>query len=107
MRPEWPPWPMVEGVKPIVGEPMRFMVRSWSDSKQWYLVDLEEAGGHGRCSCHNFEMRCWPRWKQDRSEGKPKVARRCKHIIRAMIWQAERVNRQIAIETNKRTRQEQ
>lgn len=81
---------------------MRFMVRSWSDHKQLYLVDLEEAGGHGRCNCPNFEMRCWPRWKQDRAEGKPKVARRCKHIVRALIWQAEMVNRRIAAETNKR-----
>lgn len=102
MREEFPKWPMVDGVTPIVGEPMRFLVTSWTDSKKKYLVDLESLGGHGACGCENFQMRCLPRWNKDRDEGRPKVARRCKHIVRALIWQAEMVNRRIAEATNKR-----
>ncbi len=63
-------------VTPIHGEPLRFHVSSAS-SRREHLVDLEERGFTGRCTCDNYEMRLWPSARKGLIE--PKLAR-CKHI---------------------------
>lgn len=99
MPEEWKPFPLPAGVDPILGEPMRFMVQSESDPRAKYLVDLEEFGFNGWCGCQNFEMRLAPKLKELRASEKPAKVR-CKHIMRALIYQAERMNRELAKRTN-------
>lgn len=47
-------------VKPIQGEPLRFMVDSRRPSVPAYLVDLEEHGFNGACHCEHFRFRLEP-----------------------------------------------
>jgi hypothetical protein len=47
-------------VLPIVGEPLRFHVVSRSQAGLRHLVDLEEFGGNGQCSCEDFQFRHQP-----------------------------------------------
>ena len=86
---KFPEFPMISGVHPIPGEPLRFWVDSFTDTRTRYLVDLEELGFHGWCSCQNFEKKRFPRLKQDLREGRALALRRCKHIQRAQRFHSE------------------
>jgi len=76
-------YPLPALVGPIPGEPMRFHVQSRSRSSIKHLVDLEELGFHGNCSCENFNFEHLPKLRQEQREGKPIKYRRCFHIKRA------------------------
>jgi hypothetical protein len=66
-------------VSGIPSEQFRYRVRSASDPKKSYFVDLLENRGFGRCDCEDFICRRWPRWQKRES------TRPCKHIIRCQI----------------------
>jgi hypothetical protein len=51
-------------VKPIKGEPLRYLVESWGRNGNCHMVDLTENGGNGACSCEDFSCRCFPNLKE-------------------------------------------
>lgn len=55
--------------------PFRYWVRSGSKRDVKHLVDLEEFGGNGQCSCEQFRFRLQPRLAEETA--------RCKHILAA------------------------
>ena len=67
-------------VSRIVGEPMRFMVRSRRPGVPVYLVDLQSYRGNGQCGCEHFTFRCEPRLVRG---SVPSPANRCWHIEQA------------------------
>ena len=64
--------------------PFRYQVGSDS-SLGWYLVDLTERDGLGRCSCVDFETRANPNYKRHGQHIPYPLAGRsdCKHIAAA------------------------
>jgi len=56
-------------------EANRYHVESESDPSMAYLVDLEEHGGRGECSCRHFYCKVGPAWDRKQFEIKP-----CKHL---------------------------
>jgi len=81
--PKFKDFPLPDGVEPIPGEYLRFRVRSRTNPRTTYLVDLEECGFNGACDCPNFQMVHLPKLKADRRDGGPRRLRRCYHIQRA------------------------
>lgn len=71
----------------IDGEDYRFFVESDRPTADRYLCDLEPYDGNGWCGCKHFEMKCWP--KLERGE-RPTTEEelKCKHLIRAHIFQS-------------------
>ena len=86
------------GVEPVPGEPLRYHVASRSRIGMRLLVDLQECGFNGACSCEDFEMRHLPGLKRDRTEKRPRRKRRCWHIKQALYYHAELYARMIARE---------
>lgn len=100
---------MTGEVKPIVGEPLRFLVRSASDPKQWYLIDLQDdmdgqATFNGTCTCEQFQFRVAPKLKADKAAGRKGIRRRCKHLTSCLIYFGETMARAVAKENEKRRR---
>lgn len=87
-----------EGVEPIPGEPLRYYVLSRSRIGTKLLVDLQECGFNGACSCEDFQMRHLPAMREDRREKRPMRKRRCWHIKQALYYHAELCARLIARE---------
>lgn len=54
-----PPW-----VEPDGAVPFRYRVESQSNHDLWYVCDLTARGGHGRCSCVNFQMVAEPNFRR-------------------------------------------
>jgi len=54
-----PPW-----VEPDGSAPFRYRVESQSNPETWYLVDLTARGGHGQCSCVDFQTRANPNFRR-------------------------------------------
>lgn len=65
-------------VEPLVGEPGRYYVMAHSQRGR-YQVDLSEYGGHGSCTCKDFQVRVQPH----RTRGTVPEKRFCKHILAA------------------------
>lgn len=42
-------------VSEIAGEPFRYRVESWNNPSEPHIVDLLSFGGHGACSCRDFQ----------------------------------------------------
>lgn len=100
--PAFKPFGLPDGVEPIPGEPLRFFVKSRTNPKQKYLVDLEECGFSGGCGCQNFQFTHLPKLKEDRREDRPRIKRRCWHIKRALYFFAETQTRIIAAHMNRK-----
>ena len=66
-------------VKPVTGEPMRFMVPSRTHRNAPYLVDLEENDFNGACGCVQFAMRLNPLIREP--DWEPGPATQCWHIL--------------------------
>ena len=79
-------FPLASGVALIVGEEHRFHVKSRTRSEMAHLVDLEEYGGNGACSCEHFNFRVLPKLYEDRQRRLPPRPRRCWHINQALIF---------------------
>lgn len=80
-------------VNSINGEPLRFHVTSQTRSERLHLVDLEEWGGFGVCSCETFTYRTQP--KVFKGEKKKGYGTDCKHIIAAKVFFAQKIVREI------------
>lgn len=69
-------------VEPIKGERMCFHVESWSKPSHPHRVDLLSFDGRSACSCHNWQIRCWPVIR----DGKPELPYKqegtslCRHV---------------------------
>lgn len=48
---------LLADVRPVLGECLRYHVRSRSRPEIWHLVDLGENDGAGRCGCEDHEFR--------------------------------------------------
>lgn len=70
-------------VEPVAGERGRFWVGSASGAEP-YLVDLEEFGGNGWCSCKHFEVRMQPKLADAQERRAALPVMRCKHIEAAL-----------------------
>lgn len=81
-----------EGVEGIPNEPFRFYVQSRT-ARQQYLVDLEEFGWNGACSCQRFTFKCLPLLKMG---AHPAGHLRCWHIERARDWFIRTIGPKIA-----------
>ena len=69
-------------VEPIAGDRSRCFVHSRTEAGVKHLVDLEEFGGNGQCSCANFRFRCQPHLER----GAPRSQRlQCWHIRQAKV----------------------
>jgi len=66
---------------------------SQTRSERLHLVDLEEWGGSGVCSCETFTYRTLP--KVFKGEKKQGYGTDCKHIIAAKVFFAEKIIKQI------------
>ena len=78
---------MVKGlpeIRPIEGEPYRYLVASSRKGEPEYLVDLEARFPATRCSCRDYECRKWPEFK------KTLLADYCRHSQAALIFHALR-----------------
>lgn len=71
-------------IEPIVGEVLRYRVRSESKPAHSYIVDLSENQGSGSCFCTDYQTRRVPAIKA----GMPAFSREvsCKHIIAARTY---------------------
>src|SRR5437773_2897511 len=67
-------------VKPIAGELLRFHVRSRTDSRVTYIVDLGAYNFCGCCVCSDFQFRKEPKL---RVGAEPCDALRCWHLRQA------------------------
>ena len=67
-------------VMPIDGELLRFHVRSRTDSRVTYMIDLSSFDGNGVCSCDDFQFRKQPRL---RAGAEPSDSLRCWHLRQA------------------------
>lgn len=83
----------MQPVEPIAGELLRFHVRSRSNCKQLYLVDLEALRLNGQCGCMHFETRCRPLLRAQR--GLSSRGTRCWHIWRARDWLLDKMLREL------------
>ncbi len=81
---------VVETVTPIVGEPLRFHVRSRTEPGLKYLVDLESYNRNGECGCQHFEFRLRPVLAEHRHPT-PSDRTRCWHILKARGWLLDRM----------------
>ena len=91
---------MTGEIREMVGEPLRFLVRSAADPKRWYLIDLQddmdgEPTFNGTCTCESFQFRVAPRLRADKAAGR-KVRRRCKHLVAGLIYFGEAAARAVA-----------
>jgi hypothetical protein len=77
------------GVRPIPNEPLRFYVQSRGRSEVEHLVDLEEYGFNGKCSCEYYTFKIEPKLRQVRLDERTTMRLRCWHIRRAMYYLAE------------------
>lgn len=59
---------------------LRYLVPSDDARRADYLVDLVSYEGQGRCSCADWNTRCWPNIRDDK-----KARKQCKHIRRARL----------------------
>jgi hypothetical protein len=84
------------GVRPIAREPLRFWVVSRSRGKVEHLVDLEENGFNGKCSCELYQFKIAPRLREERTSRETSMRLRCWHIRRAMFYLAELTMRTMA-----------
>lgn len=91
----FPEFNLPYGVEHIPGEPLRFLVQSRTRRNMKHLVDLEECGFNGACSCENFQMRLLPRLRAERSAAHRRH-HRCEHIRRAMEFNSEIYTRIVA-----------
>ena len=77
-----PPWIEEDGIVPF-----RYRVESKENPDLWYIVDLTARGGHGRCSCVNFQMVAEPNFKRHGNHIPYEPGRHgcseCKHIAAA------------------------
>ena len=88
--PAFKEFPLSDAVDPVPGEPLRYMVRSRTNPRMKYLVDLAEAGFNGACGCPSWQMLHLPLLKRDRRDGvNPRPKRRCWHIQKALEFHAE------------------
>jgi hypothetical protein len=81
--------PLFDDVDPIPGSNRSFFVRSRTDARQRYFVDLDFYGFNGKCGCQNFQFGHEPKLREDRRESRPARRRRCWHINRALVFYAE------------------
>ena len=98
--PAFAEFPLPFGVRPVPGEPLRYLVQSRSRREIEHLVDLEECGFNGACSCENFQMRCISELRADRRLDRYRRRHRCQHIRRAMEFHAELSARIVARHSN-------
>lgn len=86
-------------VMPIDGEHGRYYVRSRSDVRRVYLVDLFENGFVGKCNCPNFEFKI----QRDIDRGiNPNGNQFCYHIKRAERHFVEMMKRALWSSSQKR-----
>ena len=80
-------------VREIPGERLRFHVISQTRQDLVHLVDLEEWGGSGVCSCETFTFRTLPKVRagiKQKGHGTD-----CKHLIAAKVFFAQAIVRKI------------
>jgi len=67
---------------------LSFHVASESKEEAFYLVDMEEHGGNGACSCRDFQTRCFPHHRDTGTiiDYGPGLRTRCKHINAVILW---------------------
>ncbi len=69
-------------VEPLDGDRSRCFVHSRTEAGVKHLVDLEEYGGNGACSCANFRFRCQPALERGAERSR---RLQCAHIREAKI----------------------
>lgn len=79
---------MTNAVEPIPGEHLRFYVRSRTNPRQQYLVDLMAMRMNGQCGCDDFAFRKGPAF---RLHPVPSDATRCIHIRAVREWLLNRM----------------
>ena len=84
-------------VIPILSEPLRFRVRSESNSRRTYLVEL--GARITTCDCLNYQMRIAPLLKNDYQTKEPRL---CKHGAAALAYFAMQMIRRIEFEQSRR-----
>lgn len=92
----WREFPLPPGIRTVPGEEHRFFVQSKTRFDTWHLVDLEELGWNGRCSCEHFNFRLFPQIRDDRAKRRPPRTRRCWHIREALAFYGELAARLVA-----------
>jgi len=77
-------------VRPLIGEPLVYLVESRSRGSVMHRVDLSEYGGNGWCGCERFAFACAPHLERGSI---PREKYECAHIRAAkrrftfeMIW---------------------
>jgi len=73
----------VEHVFPVSGEPLRFLVTSYSRPGVVHSVDIAKYMANGSCTCERFEMKLR---KKARLFGESRKAARCRHIEASRNW---------------------
>ena len=65
-----------------------FHVQSQSKEEAFYVVDMEENKGIGRCTCRDWETRCSPRIRDGLPYHDYPHAERltCKHVNAVILW---------------------
>ena len=90
-------------VTPVLGEPLRFHVQSESNTRKFYLVELDANRNAGQCNCAQWLMRIGPLITDDYQN---KIKRRCKHLQAAFIFFAESILERISREQAERRARE-